>query len=403
MKNTTTLKMQSKKLWTGIALGMVLWAPTLTWAQASNSVNLSISNESFLKQAEGVFNIDLLAEIRKVSPASTSVEIQMIRVDAKAGLGGAQLVLKINNQGNDTQVVDTDPAQYNVDDASTFKRYELKNMDRTTIRSAVLAIQNVVKIKSIEVVLGTAQDVTIMGRYVQDAAAVIGGGSDNADTRPTTQAQSEILANYYGADDASIQALQQAQQKPAVTTQVQTQVPVTTDPVDSYWATQKKAEIRQWIADGLYKAQRDDVSTSREYLSYATSYLSELRLSGTQILLEDEIVAYINQLKSIVTQKEQAYNVAQAAKVRQTQQQAAVAAARPKVNYNAPVKCLKAAKKKAIGNKKEFCIGEFLPGLYPQHNAPQIIDIDKRANALIILFDYSNQPMSYPVDSLPNK
>lgn len=382
-----------KKYFNKIALGLALLAPAISWAQSTNSVNLMITNESIKKISEGIFNIDLIAEIKKVRPAAGIIEIQMIRVDAKAGIGGAQLTLKINNQGNDTMVVDTDPDQYNVEAASTYRRYELRNMDRSVIRSAVLTIQNPVKIKSIEVFIGAAQEPAVFGRYASNAAAAIGGGSGSDNTRPTDEAILAITATYYGTDEASVLAQQQAQAEASAKAEA------------ARLRDTKAMEIRNWISNGILSATYGNEYTIRNKLSEAQNYYNDQRWTGEPILLEGEILNYIAQLQTLLTSKqEEAFRIAEAERLRKDRERRAFEAARPRPNYAAKDQCLKAKKKKAVGSKpkKEFCIGEYLPGAFSYPRTAQIIDIDKRAKNLIIVFDNSNDLVSYPIDSLPN-
>lgn len=114
---------------------------------------------------------------------------------------------------------------------------------------------------------------------------------------------------------------------------------------------------------------------------------------------------YIAQLQTLLTSKqEEAFRIAEAERLRKDRERRAFEAARPRPNYAAKDQCLKAKKKKAVGSKpkKEFCIGEYLPGVFSYPRTAQIIDIDKRAKNLIIVFDNSNDLVSYPIDSLPN-
>ncbi len=386
-----------KKYFNKIALGLALLSPAMSWSQSTNSINLSITNESFQKLAGGVFNIDLLAEIKKVRPVG-AIEIQMIRVDAKASLGGAQMVLKINNQGNDTVVVETDPDQFNVETASTYRRYELRNMDRSIIRSAVLSIQNIVKVKSIEVVLGAAQEPAVFGRYATDAASAIGASYGSDDTRPTDQALSEITASYYGTDEASVLAQQQAQ--------AQASAKAIAEAEAARIAEEEIRNTRSNMAAILNRARGEDAYSVRYYLQDALRFYRDQAALSNPVIPLSEISDYYSSLQALLSQKEYEENErARQLALQKEAERRAFEAARPRPNYAAKDQCLKAKKKKAVGPKpkKEFCIGEYLPGVFSASaGQAQIIDIDKRGKNLIILFDNSNDLTSYPIDNLPN-
>lgn len=205
----------------GLAVMLTLVVPALTWAQATNSVMINVTKDMIKAQVDGSKAIDLIAEIRKQRPAlsSQAIELQMLRVQAKSNIGGAQLLLKINNDFVASAVVETDPDQFSVDDDRSYGTFELKNIDRSKINSASLQLQieSNIKVKSIEIVLGAVQEPAIFGRYAQDQATVIGGvdDSEERDMRPTDAAVAAIYGTYYGNDEDVILAQQQAQAEAA--------------------------------------------------------------------------------------------------------------------------------------------------------------------------------------------
>ena len=85
---------------TSLAVGLAILSPALSWGQASNSVMIPLSSQVLRKQIDGSQQLDLLTELKKARPAlaSSVIEIQMVRLEAKTNIGGAQVFLKFNNE-----------------------------------------------------------------------------------------------------------------------------------------------------------------------------------------------------------------------------------------------------------------------------------------------------------------
>jgi len=180
-----------------------LLAPLLAWSQATSSVSIPVSLMIFQQLSNDTVRVDLLKEAKKMNPAlAQALEIQMVRVSAKAGVGGAQLFLRVGNDYVSSVVVDTDPALLASMDPRSYSRYELKNFNRGAVQQANLVIQSAAnaKIGAIEVVLGAAQEPVVMGRYnTQNAQrdprlAQI----DTQNLRPSSGTVDEIYQRYYG-------------------------------------------------------------------------------------------------------------------------------------------------------------------------------------------------------------
>lgn len=194
--------MRASKILTILGL---LASPLMAWSQSSSSLMIPVNDRTI--QRSSVFSqMDLLKEIGKLKPAlrnSSDIEIQMVRIEAKSNLGGGQIFLKINSDLVASAVVETNPDNFSSSDPRTFERFELKNIDRSRLSAASLQIQNLesLKIKSVEVILGSVQEPVIFGRYADQQAQLIGGAAvnDNRDTRPSGTAVAKIYANYYGS------------------------------------------------------------------------------------------------------------------------------------------------------------------------------------------------------------
>jgi hypothetical protein len=390
-----------------LALGFALFLPTICLAQATNSIVLQVRPQALQKQIDGSQQLDIIAELRKANPNldAASLEIQMLEVDAKSNIGGAQIFLRINNQFVASSVIETDPDQFFTEDINSYGRFELKNIERAQINSAILQIQNSanVKLKSIQVILGAVQEPAVFGRYAQDQAEVVGGADmDNPDRdmRPTAEALAAIYGTYYGTGEN-------------VTT-VQTEP--TVEPVPQVQPEQQQnnsyeaRNLRSAMADGFLAAQAGDLATVSSYLSQARSYYRNQKSNafGGQILIEEEVLQYIARLERLYDDKafatrdqENRERLAREQQERQNRQKINQSGGRPQINDSAPVQCVK-TKKKKVGGKKEFCIGDFVSGVWPNYNPPQIIDIDASSKNITLLFDYTNQPLVMSVESIPD-
>jgi hypothetical protein len=190
-------------LWAGILL-----SPMMALSQATSSLLIPVTNQTVQMLAGNNAQIDLLKEARKLKPALNSVsniEIQMLRLEAKSNVGGAQVFLKINNGFVASAVVETNPDQFLSSDPRSFERFELKNIDRTRISTASLQIQNIksLRMKSLEIIFGSVQEATVFGNYATQQINQVGGAllNDNRDVRPSRSAVSTIMANYYQAEN----------------------------------------------------------------------------------------------------------------------------------------------------------------------------------------------------------
>jgi hypothetical protein len=183
----------SKKIFAAtLALGIL---PLLAHAQATRSVQLSPVRTNFQMMNGNLVGMDLIKKIREVDAnLAVALEIQMVKVEARSGVGGSQLLLRINNQMVDSVVVETNPDQEN-----DIQRSELRNITRSDLNDAMLVVQNYnnIKISRIEVILGPVAEVTVMGRYANDQANRIGGVNDNQDVKPDDSTVATILQKYY--------------------------------------------------------------------------------------------------------------------------------------------------------------------------------------------------------------
>src|SRR6185312_312680 len=176
-------------------------------AQSTNTVVLTLNQKSFEVSVDDQARVNLIKEIQKINPAamtSGQLEIQMVRVTAKTGVGGAQFFLRVNNDFVDSQSLETNPDQLSAGDASTASRVELKNIERDKITEASLIIQGYSnsKIFSVEVVMGAVTEVAILGHYADQQVQMVGGADDTSVDqqvvlKPSTQALADINTRYY--------------------------------------------------------------------------------------------------------------------------------------------------------------------------------------------------------------
>lgn len=193
--------LQKRKL---LTFGVGLLFPALSFAQATSSVMIPFNNKSVQVINADLAQIDLIKEIGLMKPAlkARPIEIQMLRVEAKSSLGGAQIFLKINSDFMASAVVETNPDDFLSADLRTFSKFELKNIDRTAISAAAMVMQNFksLKVNSIEVIMGAVQEPAVFGRYAQQQIETVGGLSENRSVKPTAQAIQEIRAKHYGTN-----------------------------------------------------------------------------------------------------------------------------------------------------------------------------------------------------------
>jgi hypothetical protein len=187
------------------AIGM-----TAARAQSTSSMTLALTQKSFeVSTADDMAKINLIKEIQKINPAAVSsgqLEIQMLRVTAKTGVGGAQFFLHINGDYVDSQSLETDPDQLASADLSSAGRVELKNIERDQIKEASLVIQGYsnARIFSVQVILGPVTEVAILGHYADEQVQEIGGASATDDTqdvilKPSAETLNDIQDRYYAA------------------------------------------------------------------------------------------------------------------------------------------------------------------------------------------------------------
>lgn len=193
-----------KKQQFAFLVGMIL-SPICSLAQSTQSVMVPVNTQTVQVAADRVnAQIDLLKEIRKQKPALNSVnsiDIQMISFEAKSGIGGGVVYLKINQGMTNYVVVETDPDLFSSSDARSFQRFELKNNDRSRISSAAVFIPQYtnLKLNNLVVTLGSAQEPAVFGRYVDDVVRQIGGAplSDNRDLTPARSVEDRFIqANF---------------------------------------------------------------------------------------------------------------------------------------------------------------------------------------------------------------
>jgi hypothetical protein len=178
-------------------------------AQATNTLTLALTQKSFeVSTSDDTARVDLLKEIKKINPAAVTsgqLELQMLRVKAKTGIGGAQFFLRINNDFVDSQSLETDPDQFATPDLASAGRVELKNIERDQIKEASLIIQaySNSKVLAVEVVLGPVTEVAILGHYADEQVQMIGSTeteeAQGVVLKPTADALANIQTKYYAA------------------------------------------------------------------------------------------------------------------------------------------------------------------------------------------------------------
>lgn len=190
---------------------LVSVAGLTAFAQSTVSVFIPINPKNFEKMmGDDMARLNLLNEAKKLNPALKSVpnlEVQMIRLEAKSGMGGAQVFLRINNKMVDSQSVETNPDI--LETAYDFQRVELKNIDRALVNEASLVIQSFsnIRLQSLELVMGPVQEPVVFGRYADDQIANIGGVVNASETegniddvRPSAEVIAAITDRYYHQD-----------------------------------------------------------------------------------------------------------------------------------------------------------------------------------------------------------
>ncbi len=188
-----TLNTFTKNTLAATVVALIL--PLVAYAQATKSVTLSPVRTNFQQMPGRLVGMDLIKKIKEINPSmAMSLEIQLVKVEAKSGIGGSQVLLRINRQMVDSVVVETDPGK-----DSDIARVELRNITRGDLSDAFLVIQNYnnIRISNIEVILGPVAEVTVMGRYADDQANRIGGVNDDQDTKPSADTIAAIRARYY--------------------------------------------------------------------------------------------------------------------------------------------------------------------------------------------------------------
>lgn len=179
-------------------------------AQSTSTLTLALTQKSFeVSTADDTARVDLLKEIKKINAAAVTsgqLEIQMLRVKAKTGVGGAQFFLRINNEFVDSQSLETDPDQLTTADLTSAGRVELKNIERDSIKEASLIIQSYSnsKVISVDVVLGPVTEVAILGHYADEQVQLVSGASATEESqdvvlKPTADALANIQSKYYAA------------------------------------------------------------------------------------------------------------------------------------------------------------------------------------------------------------
>ncbi len=205
-------------------VGMIL-SPIISLAQSTQSVMVPVNTQTVQVTADRVnAQIDLLKEIRKQKPALNSVssiDIQMISFEAKSGIGGGVVYLKINQGMTNYVVVETDPDLFSSSDARSFQRFELKNNDRARISSAAVFMPQYtnLRLNNLVVTLGSAQEPAVFGRYVDDVVRQIGGAplSDSRDLTPDDSVEDRFIqANF----DPSVYSGSRSVTQPAPSPQV---------------------------------------------------------------------------------------------------------------------------------------------------------------------------------------
>lgn len=159
----------------------LLWVSSFARAQGLplqlNDQNVKVVNEA----GRVIMQIDLAAELKKQHP-SAKLELRSIVVEAKSRLGGGQIMLKVQReQGSarfvDIQRVETDPAIF--DSNEGFQRVELVNFERN-LKAAELIVVSGVRLRNLQVVVGTADDLKLNGVYAGFDASKVGGNRETA-------------------------------------------------------------------------------------------------------------------------------------------------------------------------------------------------------------------------------
>lgn len=252
------MKNKSNLIWSCLSLAALtsLIVPSMAVAQSTTSVMIPITNQMVERTNNpDVLRINLINEARKANPALKAIpnlEVQMVRIEAKSGIGGSQVFLRVNNEIMDSQVIDTDPDQVNSGDPATFQRVELKNIDRSVINEASFLIQSWTnfRLRSLELILGQVQEPVIFGRYADEQANIIGGANSGVGTqadanpevvRPADEALSTIYTKYYLGNQAVLdaQAAAQAAAQNAAQVAAANPAPVVQVPVQQQVAVQQ--------------------------------------------------------------------------------------------------------------------------------------------------------------------
>jgi hypothetical protein len=164
-----------------------IWILTLAanfaWGQ---SLPLQLNDQNVKLGSEGggvVMQIDLLAVLRQQHGAAVPaglVEIKSITVEAKARMGGGQIMLKVQRDKGaarfvDLKRVETDPAIFDTNEG--FQQVELVNFERS-LTGAELVVVSGVRLRNLQVVLGAGEDLKILGTYAGfDGTKVAGARS----------------------------------------------------------------------------------------------------------------------------------------------------------------------------------------------------------------------------------
>lgn len=187
-------------------LAFGLLAPTLVFAQSTSTLDIAIDRQSIQILDDGDGRINLLAEALKQYPTlktSGPLEISTVRLDGRSGVGGAQVFLRINNNVVDGVVIETNSDLQDKTDTE-YKKFELKNIDRSPLTEASLHLQSGanMRIKNIQIVLGSPQEPAIFGHYADQQVSQIGGGvadsSDEPTQAPTPEQVAAVMERYYG-------------------------------------------------------------------------------------------------------------------------------------------------------------------------------------------------------------
>lgn len=190
-----------------VAFGLL--APQLLFAQATSTINIAIEGKSIIDIVNDDARINLLGEALKQYPtlkANANLEISMVRFEAKSGVGGAQFFLRINNNIVDGAVVETNSKLKDPADTTAYVNVELKNIDRSALTEASLMLQSLskLKLKNIQLVLGSPEEPAIFGHYADQQINQIGGGAADGqaqmeDVNVTTDEQvANVFERYYG-------------------------------------------------------------------------------------------------------------------------------------------------------------------------------------------------------------